>query len=615
MTALSQIDLNDALAAHQAGRLDEAEAVYRKFAAETPENADVWHLLGALSQQKGIIQDAQQYLDRALELNPDFPEALNTRGILLKDLGQLPAAENDFRKALGLVPDFPQALTNLAEIRRLIGDFDDATKLNKQAIAIAPDLASAHNNLGATLRDLSDFKAAITAFKHALDLDPNLVDAEINLATTLNLAGSADEALIVAQKATEKSPDYAPAHNALGLIYYDSEMIDEASICFEKACYLNSDYSEAQANFANCLTRLNQPEDALDHFDIALRIAPDNADFWANKAAALQAQNNIAGALEAAEQALQLNPNHADGHWNRGIARLISGDFRGGFADYEWRWQLPEFNARQFSAPQLTTIGDIAGKSVLIHSEQGYGDTIQFIRYVQLLANHNPQAIYLETHEPLKPLMAAVAGIEQVYLRGETLPVFDAHIPIMSLPYLFATTIETIPAETPYLTPAADCPVDFAGDFADETKPRIGLVWAGRPSHKNDRNRSLPFTVLAPLFKLENAAIYSLQLGENANDIATIPTITDLSAQLTDFAATAAIIEQLDLIITVDTAVAHLAGALAKKCWVLLPFAPDWRWLLGRNDSPWYASVKLFRQAAPGDWPAVVKAVTRELTN
>ena len=611
MATVSQTDFNQALLDHQAGRLAEAEAVYRNFATQTPDNADVWHLLGALCQQKGAISEAQQYLDRALELNPDFPEALNTRGILLKDLGQLADAESDFRTALGLVPDFPQALTNLAEIRRLIGDFDEATKLNKQAIASAPDLASAHNNLGATQRDLSDFKAAIAAFKQALRLDPILVDAEINLVATLNLAGHAAEALILAQKAVEKAPDYAPTHNALGLIYFDSGMIEEASACFEKACHLDSDYGEAQGNFANCLARLNQLEDAIDHYDIALRTEPDNADIWANKAAALQAQNILIDALEAAETALQLSPDHADGHWNRGIARLISGDFTGGLADYEWRWRLPEFKTRQFNAPQLATLGEIDGKTVLIHSEQGYGDTIQFVRYVHLLVDHNPQKILLETHEPLKPLMAAMPAISQVYLRGESLPPFDAHIPIMSLPHLFDTTLETIPAKTPYLTAAAACTLDLSS----ETKLRIGLVWAGRPSHKNDRNRSIPIETLAPLYEVEKAAFYSLQLGKNTTDIASIPAITDLSTYLTDFAATAAIIEQLDLIITVDTAVAHLAGALAKKCWLLLPFAPDWRWLLERNDSPWYASIKLFRQSEPGDWPAVIKAVVQELEN
>ncbi len=611
MATLSQNDLENALVAHQAGRLAEAEAVYRQFGAEMPDNADVWHLLGALCQQKGVIPEAQQYLDRAIELNPDFPEALNTRSILLKELGQLPAAERDLRKALSLVPEFPQALTNLAEIRRLSGDFDEATKLNKQAITLAPELASAHNNLGATHRDLSDFDAAIAAFRHALSLEPILTDAEINLAATLNLAGSAEEALSVAQQAAANAPDYAPARNALGLIYFDSGMISEARRCFEKACLLDSEYGEAQGNLANSLTRLNLLDEAINRFGIALKVAPDNADIWANKAAALQAQNKIGEALEAAEQALKLSPDHADGHWNRGIARLVSGDLKSGFTDYEWRWQLPEFKSRDFDAPQLKNTGDITGKTILIHAEQGYGDTLQFVRYIQLIAEQNPQAIYLETHEPLKSLMTTVPNIAQVYLQGETLPSFDVHIPIMSLPHLFGTSLKTIPADTPYLTAPAESPIDLS----KEPKTKIGLVWAGRPSHKNDRNRSLPVEALTPLFEVENIACYSLQLGENVNDISTIPAITDLSSHLTDFAATAAIIEQLDLIITVDTAVAHLAGALAKKCWVLLPFAPDWRWLLERNDSPWYASVKLFRQAAPGDWPNVIERVCQEFAD
>jgi tetratricopeptide (TPR) repeat protein len=611
MPAPSEIDLNRALSAHQAGRLTEAEEIYRKFIEATPDNADICHLLGALLHQKGNIKQAEQFLNQALKLDPQFPEAYNSRGILRKEAGRLAQAEQDFRAALKEVPDFPQALTNLADTLRLSGDFETARGYCDQAIKLAPDLAPAHNNLGALERDLSNLEHACRAFQKALDLDANLVDARINLAATLNTLNQTDEALKQAQIVVQDAPDYAPAHNCLGLIYFDRGNMAAARESFQIATEINPTYGEAHNNLANSLTRLNKSEDALTHFEIALEIEPENADFRANQAAALQAENNIIGALQACEKALLIKPDHADAHWNRGLARLISGDLVAGFEDYEWRWQLPEFSRRHPDHPIWPTgknTAELAGKTLLIHSEQGYGDTLQFIRYVRQLSDLGPKQLLLETHEPLRHLLASIPEIDQVFVPGEALPDFDYHLPIMSLPHFFQTTLDTIPGDVPYLT----APVQPDLNLADSPEAKIGLVWAGRPSHKNDRNRSLPFETLVGLLNMSETNFYSLQIGERATDMAGDPRIVDLSPKLVDFAATAAVINQLDLVITVDTAVAHLAGALAKTCYVLLPYAPDWRWLLDRKDSPWYPSLTLYRQSAPGDWKSVIDCVIED---
>jgi tetratricopeptide (TPR) repeat protein len=612
MPPVSQNDLNQALTAHQEGRLGEAEKCYRQLAEAAPENADVWHLLGALCHQIGDITQAEQYLDRAIELEPDFAEALNSRGIFLKDNRRLLAAEQDFKAALTLIPHFPQSLTNLADIYRLKGNFTEAKTLNDRALKLAPDLAPAYNNLGAIERDLSNLEAACEAFQKALELDQTLIDAAINLALTLNTMGKTTKALQIATEASQQAPDYAPAQNCLGTIYFECEKFENASICFKDAITLDPAYADGHNNLANTLTKLGNMPEAHKNYDVALQVSPENPNYWANKAAAFQAENKIDDALSAVEKALNIQPDHADATWNRAIARLISGDLAAGFTDYEARWRLPEFKRRKIDS--LLWQGEsLAGKTLLLYSEQGFGDTLQFIRYVSLLAAQNPKAIYLETHEPLRNLLSQTTEISQIYVRGEALPKSDYHLPIMGLAHLCGTTLATIPRASPYLNAPTDKIATFSIDSDSETKLKIGLVWAGRPTHKNDRNRSLSLSSLKPVTENKRVQFYSLQLGEAQNDLAAQSAIIDKSSYLTDFAATATLINQLDLVITVDTAVAHLAGALGAKCWVLLPFAPDWRWFLDRNDSPWYPSLTLFRQSNPGEWEPVIAEIAQAL--
>jgi tetratricopeptide (TPR) repeat protein len=612
MVPVSQNDLNQALIAHQEGRLDEAEKLYRQLGEAAPDNADIWHLLGALCHQTGDTTQAEQYLDRAIELEPDFAEAFNSRGIFLKDTGRLLAAEHDFRAALTHIPHFPQSLTNLADICRLKGNFTEAKTLNARALKFAPDLAPAYNNLGAIERDISNLEAACEAFQKALELDQTLSDAAINLALTLNTMGETTKAIQTATEVCQQAPDYAPAQNCLGTIYFESGMIESARKCFKGAVTLDPAYADGHNNLANSLTKLGNLAEAHQNYDIALKISPENPNYWANKAATYQAENKINDALSAVEKALNIQPDHVDATWNRAIARLISGDLAAGFADYEARWRLPEFKRRKIDCP-LWQGEPLAGKTLLLYSEQGFGDTLQFIRYVSLLAVQNPKAIYLETHEPLGDLLAQMTEICQVFVRGEALPNSDYHLPIMGLAQLCGTTLATIPGTAPYLDAPTDKIATFPIDFDKETKPKIGLIWAGRPTHKNDRNRSLSLSAFKPLTEIERVQFYSLQLGEAQNELVAQSTIIDLSSYLTDFGATATLINQLDLVITVDTAVAHLAGALGAKCWVLLPFAPDWRWLLDRNDSPWYPSLTLFRQSDPGEWKPVIAEITQAL--
>lgn len=613
-----QQNLIDGMDAHRAGRLDEAEQIYLKVIDSLPQNApelaQTWHFVAALRHQTGNIIVARQNALKALALNPNFPEALNTLGMIEKDLGQLSEAEQSFRKAIELHDEFPQALTNLADVRRRQGDIKEARALNDKALVLAPDLAPAHNNLGATQLDEGDLKSAASAFERALVFDTTLNDARINLADTRRRLGDFEKAQSLAEEALRQENNNPFARNILGLIYYDHGIYREALDCFNRALKEAPDLVDALNNKGNVLVRLNNLPEALECFDAVLIQNPDFIDALANQAAAYQAMGRIDDALSACQKALSSQPDHADARWNRGLARLISGDYSGGFSDYEGRWRLAEFSARHCHLP-LWQGEDLSGKSLLVHSEQGFGDTIQMARYLTLLVEKGARLI-IETHSPLVKLLSDLDIADQIIVQGDDIPPSDYQIPIMSLPDRFRTTLDTVP------NPAAFKP-GTRFEFESDAKITIGLVWAGRPTHKNDQNRSVPLALFKGIAEMEETNLISLQVGARAEDLTQLPwrdQIADISSHLTDFSATARIIQKLDLVISVDTAVAHLAGSMGKDCWVLLPYAPDWRWMLNRNDSPWYESVRLFRQIEPPHsdnsenmWRGVIKNIESAL--
>jgi tetratricopeptide (TPR) repeat protein len=400
------------------------------------------------------------------------------------------------------------------------------------------------------------------------------------------------------------------ARNALGSVLYELGDLDAARGLFQGVLAENPHYADALNNLGNILAREGKPRPALEFYERALAARPDNADYLANLGGVRQALGDVTGALACFEHALAADPAHADARWNRGLARLLSGDLAGGFADYETRWRLPEFTARKLEAPQWSG-EDMRGRTILVHSEQGYGDTIQMARFAKVLAARGA-SVLVETQATLAPLLRDVGGVAQVIVHGETLPRFDLHIPMMSLPAACGVaTLADIPAEHGYIAAPAGPAVPLPPRGGDER--RVGLVWAGRATHQNDRNRSLDAARLAPLAALAKVKLFSLQIGARAGDLAHLPGIVDLAPRLTDFGVTAHILDQLDLVISVDTAVAHLAGAMGKEAWVMLPFAPDWRWLLGRDRSPWYPSLRLYRQPKIGDWEHVVETVAADL--
>jgi hypothetical protein len=384
-----------------------------------------------------------------------------------------------------------------------------------------------------------------------------------------------------------------------------------------RALALAPGHAEVLANRGAALRRANRIDEALADYDRARAAGAATPTLLLNRGIALAALNRHAQAIAQYEQALALDPRHAPAHFHRGLSRLVTGDLARGLADYEWRWAGSETQgaARELPGPRWTGAQDVKGATILLHAEQGLGDTIQFSRYATLLKERGARVV-LEVHPPLKRLLSTVAGVDEVVGMGQALPRYDFHCPLMSAPLAFATTLETIPAPRRYVSVEPAAVAHWAMRDSGAPRPRVGFAWSGSRTLVNDANRSIPLAAMKRLFEWAGTAV-SLQKDVRESDRAALAgtRLAHLAEALNNFADTAGLIEQLDLVVTVDTSVAHLAGALGKRVWILLPFSPDWRWLLDREDTPWYPTARLFRQPRIGDWASVVDRVGAQLRN
>jgi Tetratricopeptide repeat/Glycosyltransferase family 9 (heptosyltransferase) len=406
----------------------------------------------------------------------------------------------------------------------------------------------------------------------------------------------------------------APLNNC-GITLILLRRCEEALEILDRALSISPDLAELFNNKGNALKYLARFDEALANYDRAIVLRPDYAEARSNRGNCLDEMGRYAEALACYNDALALQPGHADTHWNIAVNRLRAGDLKTGWVENEWRWKIKSLQVkhRHFGQPLWIGAEPIDGKVLLLHNEQGLGDAIQFCRYVPLLAARGAR-IVLEIDGPLKELVSGLDGVSHSVVKGEALPDFDFHCPLTSLPLAFDTTLDTIPSTVPYIS--AGAPVADCGARLSQNLPRIGLVWSGNPIHNNDRNRSMPLESLLPLLDVK-AQFVSLQKDVRRSDEAVLrerSDILNLGAELRSFADTAALIGQLDLVISVDTSVAHLAGALGRPVWILLPYVPDWRWLLDRDDSPWYPTARLFRQSQTREWHSVVDRMQRALT-
>ena len=496
------------------------------------------------------------------------------------------------------------------------GDFDKAERLCHAILDYRRDDFDALHLLGFVRLQRGRYVEAIDFLAKALKVDARSVDAASNLGLALHGAGRFDEAIGQYRSALLLAPRHPEILYNLGNTHLALGRVDAALANYDEVLDINASHVGARVNRGNALLRLNRPADALDSYEAALALMPGHPQILTNRGHALRRLDRLDAALADFEAALKKNSEFAEAHFELALASLTTGDFKTGWKAYEWRWKTAAFadKRRSFRQPLWLGHGPLSNKTILLHAEQGFGDTIQFIRYAPLLADRGARVI-CEVQPELASLLKQLEGVE-IIAKGDALPQFDLHCPSMSLPLAFDTELATIPVETPYIVAPAERVAYWRERLGEGSRPRAGFIWSGSSAHKNDANRSIPLSQLARLFEDLPFACVSLQREMHDADRDTLRNIansSDLGGELADFADTAAVISQLDIVVSVDTAVAHLAGAMGKQVLILLPHAADFRWLRERQDTPWYPTARLLRQPAFGDWDSVIDRLAHEL--
>src|SRR5664280_1472786 len=548
-----QQTMQDAVALHQQGRLREAEKLYARVLKAAPDNFDALHLLGLAKAQDGHMGEAHRLMAAALKINPKATDAW----------------------------------MNFANVLHALKRDGEALDALDKALALQPGNLDALHNRGNALLALGRPQDALTCFEQVLAGNPRHADALLN-------RGS--------------------AHAALG-------RNDQALADFDAALALMPGHPAALYNRGNALAALGRYEEALAAFDRALAAAPNHVNAWNNRGRALQSLNRHADALESFDRAIALQKDYADAHFNRALSLLTLGDLGSGFEQYEWRWKRTGMTdtRRGYGKPLWLGEYPLARKTILLHAEQGLGDAIQFARYAPLLARAGARVV-LEVQPELKTLLADLEGVASCHARGETLPAYDVHCPLGSLPLALKTEPGNIPADIPYLRVDEAHLAKWRARIEALPGKRVALAWAGNVSHANDRNRSIDLALLEPLLAQGGVSggvsFLSIQRELRGNDaelLARHGNVSHLGGELSDMADTAAVAALADLTISVDTSVVHLAGSLGRPVWVMLPFAPDWRWTLSGEHCPWYPQARLFRQSALGDWPSTIATLRAAL--
>lgn len=559
-----------------------------------------------------------KWLKRAATPARSDPEAAASairQGNALLAQGQTAAAARFYEAALVADAANADACVNLGFVLKELGQPAAASEYLVRATQLNPGSADAHYLLGMVAEMQGNLSAAMRHLEDAVAIDSGLEPARLDLCRLYLQERDPDTVLRNLDRAIALQPDFAEAHLNRAYVLQSLGRLEEALASCDLAIGIRPAYPEAFLNRGNALKMLCRLDAAIESYDQALRLRPDYVEAWNNRGSALHDLGRFAEALASFENALRLKPDYADAHWNQSLTRFLLGDYGRAWAQYEWRWQRTELkeNAPTFKQPLWLGTEDLQGKTILLHAEQGLGDTLQFCRYAERVAALGARVL-MGVPAVLIPVLKGLRGVSLLASNADELPPFDYHCPLLSLPLAFKTELQDISGK-PYLQADSGKLETWRKVVGERRAPRVGLVWSGSTSHRNDRNRSIPFTELQKML-LPDIEYFCLQKEIRPADreaLAAHPEIRSFEAELRDFGDTAALSEQMDLVISVDTSVAHLAGALGKEVWILLPRVPDWRWLLERSDSPWYDSARLFRQPQAGDWDSVLRDVSDSL--
>ena len=600
---------------HAEGRLEDAERVYGALLVGPVQQAATAHyLLGLLRTDLGQAPQALRHYDEAVALGAASADLFFRRGELLRTLGQPHDALASYDRALALQPNAKASWNSRGIVLETLGRLEEAIESHDQALAIDQDYVLSHHNRGSALLKCERWDDAVAAFDRVLALNPDIPESWNFRAVALATLERYQEALESSDRALALRPHYAEAHNNRSVALRALKRPAEALAAADAALSVRPDFPEALNSKGSALAKLNRFEEAGHAYRLALASKPDDAALWLNLGMAQEALGDLAGAQTAFAAAERFAPALPDARFASGLAHIRAGAVREGFRRYEIRW-TQRGGPRHAHPKNALWLGEdpIGDRRLLVHAEQGFGDVIQFCRFAALAAP--PSQLVVQVQPPLKRLLQSLDGAGDIRAVGEEPPAFDLHIPIMSLPLALGLGLQDLTTRTPYLHPAPFLVEGWRRRLPAETRPKVGLAWTGNPGHDNDHNRSMPLDALRPLLDADVQFI-SLQKAYRPADealLSNLPQIIRLENDLGDFADTAALIACCDLVISVDTAVAHLAGALGAPLWLMLPRFCDWRWMNDRADSPWYPSATLFRQEAFGDWGGVVERIDARL--
>lgn len=614
----------EAVLHHRSGRTVEAESIYRAILADEPGNIGCLFHLGLLALGNGRNESALDFLSAAVERNGRIAPLRDAFGTALAASGRVGEAAAQHLEAIRLQNDFPEAWFNLGNALAEMDRHAEAIWALRNSIALAPGICQAYNNLGHSLVRCGRRAEAWRAFSRAIRIVPAFVEARNNLGNLLKEDGRFKEAAACFLEALGARPDMPEAHYNLANVLLAAGNRDQATGIFRRVVTLCPDMPEALNNLGTALHLADRTAEAEKAYRRTLRLAPDFAEAITNLATIAREKGDRSGAIAGYRRAIELEPSYALAHSNLAVALLGEGHWEEGLVEFEWREEtaqqmgrpIPRLASRRWAGEPL------AGRRLLLQAEQGYGDCLQFCRYAPLLADQGAE-ILLRVYPALVPLMRTLAGPKDVFSTDEAPPDHDFHLPMMSAPLFCASRPDNLPGNTPYLTAPPDRRAFWRQRLAGEVRPKVGLVWAGdgRPhdpyAQAVDRRRSLPLTSLSPLLQNRDICFVSLQKGAAGTQIRALKEELrplDWMAEIDDFADTAALVSELDLVISVDTAVAHLAGALARPVWILSRFDGCWRWLQDRPDTPWYPTARLFRQMKAGDWDSVAARLARHLS-
>jgi tetratricopeptide (TPR) repeat protein len=643
------------LALHKQGRLAEAARIYEAVLAADKTHVAALHCLGGVAYQMGNLERAVTLIAEAVRINPriaaadacrgaalnrldrhdealavsdqtiglkpDFAEAHYNRGNAFYGLGRFAEALASYDTAIALKPDFAEAWSNRGNALQKLGHADGALASCTRAIELKPNYAAGHSNRGNALYDLKRWQEALANYDKAVELNPNYAQAYYNRGKALTELKRLDEAIASYDRAIALKPDYAQAWCNRGNVLNDLENFQQALASYDKAIALTPDYAEAWSNRGTALQYLYRLEDALTCHDKALALNPDYAEGHCNRGSVLNGIKRPQDALESFNRAIAVNPGFAQAHFNKAITELGLGNMEDGWREFEWRLKIVEMTGnRVFPKPRLPSLEDARGKTVLVHFEHGFGDTIQFFRYLELLHRAGAR-ILLNAQPKLQRLLSSPEFPLTFVNLDDPALAYDYHVPMMSLPLTCGTIVQTIPAKVPYISPEAAL-VQKWRDRLGGDGFKIGVCWSGSLTHlKGQQSRIFPVTCFEAISKLPGVHLISLQKGDGEGDLKSLPqgmtieSFDDLDAGPDAFVDTAAVMTCVDLVITNDTSISHLAGALGVPTFVALQYVPDWRWMFDRADSPWYPTVRLFRQEADGDWDTVFREIESALAD